>query len=123
MAFELATGDYLFEPHSSAEYSRDEDHLAHIIELLGDIPRNIAFSGKWSKDYFNKKGDLKNIQNLKPWGLFEVLREKYKWEDVKAKQFADFLTPMLEYDPAKRATAEECLQHPFLMETGDQVYD
>lgn len=56
MAFELATGDYLFEPHSSEEYSRDEDHLAHIIELLGDIPKPIAFSGKYSKDFFNKKG-------------------------------------------------------------------
>ena len=31
MAFELATGDYLFEPHSGDDYSRDEDHLAHII--------------------------------------------------------------------------------------------
>ena len=35
MAFELATGDYLFEPHSGENYSRDEDHIAHIIELLG----------------------------------------------------------------------------------------
>lgn len=56
MAFELATGDYLFEPHSSAEYSRDEDHLAHVIELLGDIPRNIAYSGRYSKEFFTKKG-------------------------------------------------------------------
>ena len=31
MAFELATGDYLFEPHSGDDYTRDEDHLAHII--------------------------------------------------------------------------------------------
>ena len=38
MAFELATGDFLFEPHPGASYSKDEDHLAHIIELLGDIP-------------------------------------------------------------------------------------
>jgi hypothetical protein len=37
-AFELATGDYLFEPHSGSTYSRDEDHLAHVIELLGSIP-------------------------------------------------------------------------------------
>merc|ERR1719510_1456084 len=29
MAFELATGDYLFEPHSGEDYTRDEDHLAH----------------------------------------------------------------------------------------------
>ena len=37
MAFELATGDYLFEPHSGDDYSRDEDHLAHIIgEEMGE---------------------------------------------------------------------------------------
>jgi serine/threonine protein kinase len=39
MAFELATGDYLFDPHNGSNgdsfYSRDEDHLAHIVELLG----------------------------------------------------------------------------------------
>ena len=31
MDFELATGDYLFEPHSGDYYSRDEDHIAHMI--------------------------------------------------------------------------------------------
>lgn len=56
-AFELATGDYLFEPHSGEDYTRDEDHLAHIIELLGRIPREIALSGKYSKDFFNKRGN------------------------------------------------------------------
>ena len=43
-----APGDYLFEPHSGEDYSRDEDHLAHIIELAGHIPRNIAMSGTTS---------------------------------------------------------------------------
>ena len=56
MAFELATGDYLFEPHSGDEYTRDEDHLAHIIELCGNIPANIALSGKYSKHLFRKNG-------------------------------------------------------------------
>ena len=40
------SGDYLFEPHSGEEYTRDEDHLAHIIELAGQIPRTIALSGE-----------------------------------------------------------------------------
>ena len=52
----MATGDYLFEPHSGADYSRDEDHLAHVIELLGKIPKHIALSGKYSKEFFDKKG-------------------------------------------------------------------
>ena len=57
-AFELATGDYLFEPHSGEDYSRDEDHLAHIIELAGPIPRNIALAGKYSREFFNRKGNI-----------------------------------------------------------------
>lgn len=114
MAFELATGDYLFEPHSGEDYSRDEDHLAHIIELLGEIPKRIALSGKKSKMYFNKKGELKHITRLKPWGLYEVLTEKYDWSPREAREFEEFLTPMLEFDPSMRATAAECLKHPWL---------
>lgn len=55
-AFEMATGDYLFEPHSGEDYSRDEDHLAHIIELMGPIPKHIALSGKYSREFFTKRG-------------------------------------------------------------------
>ena len=50
-------GDYLFEPHSGEDYSRDEDHLAHIIELCGHIPPNIALAGKYSKHLFRKNGE------------------------------------------------------------------
>lgn len=114
MAFELATGDYLFEPHSGEDYSRDEDHLAHIIELLGEIPRHIAFSGRYSREFFNKRGELRHISNLKPWGLYEVLTEKYDWSPSDAQAFADFLLPMLAYDPATRAKASDCLRHPWL---------
>lgn len=114
MAFELATGDYLFEPHSGDGYTRDEDHLAHIIELLGDIPKRIAASGKYSKVFFNKKGELRNITGLKPWGLVSVLTEKYEWSQGDAEEFADFLKPMLDFDPNRRATAYECLQHLWL---------
>ncbi|KYM82291.1 Serine/threonine-protein kinase spk-1, partial [Atta colombica] len=114
MAFELATGDYLFEPHNGKDYCRDEDHLAHIIELLGEIPRRIALSGKNSRIYFNRKGELKHITGLKPWGLYEVLTEKYEWTPSEAREFAEFLIPMLEFNPSMRATAAECLKHPWL---------
>uniref|UniRef100_H0YXL8 non-specific serine/threonine protein kinase n=1 Tax=Taeniopygia guttata TaxID=59729 RepID=H0YXL8_TAEGU len=83
MAFELATGDYLFEPHSGEDYSRDE-------------------------------GELRHITKLKPWSLFDVLVEKYGWPHEDAAQFTDFLIPMLEMVPEKRASAGECLRHPWL---------
>jgi serine/threonine-protein kinase SRPK1 len=114
MAFELATGDYLFESYSGQDYTRDEDHLAHIIELLGEIPRRIAMSGKHSRQFFNKKCELRHITELKPWGLFEVLTEKYDWSDTEAQEFTSFLLPMLDFDPNRRATAAECLKHPWL---------
>lgn len=114
MAFELATGDYLFEPHSGENYCRDEDHIAHIIELLGPIPKKIIMSGTLSHFVFNKKGDLRHISGLKPWGLDEVLIQKYEWSVEDASAFADFLRPMLDFDPDKRATANECLAHSWL---------
>ncbi|KAM7006876.1 SRSF protein kinase 1b isoform 1-T1 [Tautogolabrus adspersus] len=114
MAFELATGDYLFEPHSGEDYSRDEDHIALIIELLGKVPRKLTLAGKYSKEFFTKKGDLRHITKLKPWGLFEVLVEKYEWSKDEAYNFSSFLLPMLDLVPERRATAAQCLTHPWL---------
>ncbi|XP_065314012.1 SRSF protein kinase 3-like isoform X2 [Gordionus sp. m RMFG-2023] len=117
MAFELATGDYLFEAHSGKDYSRDEDHIALIIELLGHIPSSIALGGKYSKELFNKQGRLKRITNLRPYSLFDLLTNKYDWDSTCAREFSDFLLPMLHCDSSKRATAGECLVHPWFSDT------
>uniref|UniRef100_A0A0S7EFX9 non-specific serine/threonine protein kinase n=1 Tax=Poeciliopsis prolifica TaxID=188132 RepID=A0A0S7EFX9_9TELE len=114
MAFELATGDYLFEPHSGEDYSRDEDHIALITELLGKVPRKVVAAGKFSREFFSKKGELRHITKLKPWSLFDVLVEKYGWSHEDAGHFTQFLLPMLEMVPEKRASAGECLNHPWL---------
>uniref|UniRef100_A0A8K9UL14 non-specific serine/threonine protein kinase n=1 Tax=Oncorhynchus mykiss TaxID=8022 RepID=A0A8K9UL14_ONCMY len=114
MAFELATGDYLFEPHSGEDYSRDEDHIALIMELLGKVPRKVVAAGKYSREFFSKKGELRHITKLKPWSLFDVLVEKYGWAPEDAGHFTHFLLPMLEMVPEKRASAGDCLSHPWL---------
>jgi len=124
MTFELATGDYLFDPKAAEEYSRDEDHLALYIELLGRIPRKLIERGKHSKQYFTRNGELKHIKSLRFWGLDDVLKKKYKMNPVAARNFASFLMPMLNLDPEKRATAEELLQHPWLRgEPGTDMSD
>nr|XP_057909932.1 SRSF protein kinase 2-like [Doryrhamphus excisus] len=114
MAFELATGDYLFDPQSGATFSRDEDHIAHIIELLGALPSQFALSGKKYKIFFNQKGQLRHISKLKPWSLLEILLDKYEWAEDEAAQFSSFLLTMLRLQPEKRATAAQCLQHPWI---------
>lgn len=113
----MATGDYLFDPHSGENYSRDEDHLAHIIELLGSIPANLIMRGKHGLKYFTSYGALRHITKLKTWSLFHVLVEKYDWNVDDARQFADFLHPMLEFNPLLRSTAAQCLLHPWLDDT------
>ncbi|RWW45952.1 hypothetical protein BHE74_00048190 [Ensete ventricosum] len=98
MAFELATGDMLFAPKSGQGYSEDE----------------IATTGSRSKDYFDRYGDLKRIKRLKFWPLDQLLVEKYKFTEADAREFAEFLCPLLDFAPEKRPTAEQCLRHPWL---------
>lgn len=40
--------------------------------------------------------------------------EKYRFKEVEAQDLTDFLLPMLEWDPQKRATAQQMLSHPWL---------
>jgi serine/threonine protein kinase len=63
-------------------------------------------------------GRLLHIQTLKPWSLLEVLTQKYEWPFEKAKSFASFLIPMLAFEQDERATARDCLQHPWI--TGEK---
>lgn len=52
MIFELITGDFLFEPRKGASYGKTDDHLAQMMELLGPMPKNFAFSGKQFDNFF-----------------------------------------------------------------------
>jgi len=117
MVFELITGDYLFDPQSGTKYGKDDDHIAQIIELLGPFPKSLCLSGKWSQEIFNRKGELRNIHRLRHWALPDVLKEKYHFKEDEAKRIADFLTPMLELIPEKRANAGGMAGHLWLEDT------
>ena len=114
MIFELITGDFLFEPRKGHNFDKDDDHLAQMMEILGKMPKNIAFSGRLSKRFFDKTGHLLKIRGLQHWPLKKVLMEKYRFVESEAESLADFLLPMLEWYPEKRATAKEMLDHPWL---------
>jgi serine/threonine-protein kinase SRPK3 len=127
-------GDYLFDPASGARYTKDDDHIAQVIELLGEIPTSIASSGKYSHEFFNRRGSshlflyysfssssivqttgkLRHIDKLRYWPLASVLHDKYLFPKDEAEAIATFLTPMLHVDPRKRATAAELAHHNWL---------
>jgi serine/threonine-protein kinase SRPK3 len=115
LIFELLTGgDYLFDPQSGAKYSKDDDHIAQIIELLGEFPRSVAFAGKYSGEFFNRRGELRHIHKLRFWPVEDVLHDKYLLGRSDAEIISSFLTPMLRLNPEKRAKASEMVHHAWL---------
>ncbi|KAL3940916.1 MAG: hypothetical protein SGBAC_004629 [Bacillariaceae sp.] len=114
MTFELLTGDLLFDPRAGDDYDRDEDHLAMFQELLGKMPKKLALEGKYSKQFFDKKGNLKHIKTLKFWPIQDVLVEKYHYAKEDAQAVADFVTPLLDFDPKSRSTALDALRSKWL---------
>ena len=114
IVFELATGDYLFSPRKGETYSKNDDHIAKFIRMLGKMPKNFALSGDYSYKYFNRKGEMRRIHNIPKIPLKMVLMMKYHFKEKEAQALSDFLMPMLEYLPEKRASARELLNHPWL---------
>ncbi|KAJ5110471.1 Protein kinase dsk1 [Penicillium argentinense] len=117
MVFELITGDYLFDPQSGTKYGKDDDHIAQIIELLGPFAKSQCLSGKWSQEIFNRKGELRNIHRLRHWALPEVLREKYHYTVEESMRISEFLLPMLDLSPEKRANAGGMASHEWMNDT------
>ncbi len=115
IVFELLTGDYLFDPKADpGRHTRNEDHLALIIELLGSLPKKLTSEGTQSKQYFTKRGDLINIKSLEEWPLQEVLTQKYHVHPRDSDLLCAFLLPMLSVNPSTRATASEALASEWL---------
>ena len=55
--FELLTAEFLFDPHGQGEsFTKDDDHMAQIIELMGDFPLETKMGGKYSRELFDHTG-------------------------------------------------------------------
>ncbi|KAL6452260.1 dsk1 Protein kinase dsk1 [Candida maltosa Xu316] len=104
--FELITSDYLFSPADGRTYSKDDDHIAQIIELVGP---SAVEDMKLLKRNLSMK-----IKNLNFWGLKEVLVQKYHVEESEAELISSFLMPMLKVNPCERESPENLLKHPWL---------
>uniref|UniRef100_T1J138 non-specific serine/threonine protein kinase n=1 Tax=Strigamia maritima TaxID=126957 RepID=T1J138_STRMM len=102
MAFELATGDYLFpfnRDYDDRSLRQDQSHLALIVQLLGDVPKQLAPKSKLFRKLLTREGKLRRSSNLETIGLFKLLTETYEWDVEEAEKFSDFLLPMLAIDP------------------------
>ncbi|KAH8828629.1 kinase-like domain-containing protein [Flagelloscypha sp. PMI_526] len=115
LVFELLTAEYLFDPQEYTElFTKDDDHMAQIIELIGDFPVEVKMGGKYSREIFDHTGALRYIKTLKPWPLHEVMNRKYGWSEVDSALFSNFALPMLAPDMHQRVHARDIINHPWL---------
>jgi serine/threonine-protein kinase SRPK3 len=113
--FELLTAEYLFDPHGRGElFTKDDDHMAQIMELMGDFPLEAKMGGKYSRELFEHSGALRYIKSLKPWPLHCVMVEKYLFTTSEATALCNFLEPMLAVDQRERKEARDCVDHAWL---------
>lgn len=125
MAYELAVRDYLFNPifdDSQSETDENKDmfdaiHLSLIEDILNvEIPQDWAREGKHYENLY-EDGELikRHNEDLVPGErrIYQQLlsRGLSEWD---AAELDAFLSPMLEIIPARRPSAEELLQSPFL---------
>ncbi|KIY51324.1 kinase-like protein [Fistulina hepatica ATCC 64428] len=115
VVFELLTAEYLFDPQSQGDlFTKDDDHMAQIIELLGDFEVEAKMGGKYSRELFDHNGSLRYIKSLKPWPLKSVMMQKYLYTEQHAKALCEFLEPMLVVDFKHRRNARDMVDHPWL---------
>ncbi|MBD53392.1 MAG: hypothetical protein CL450_08935 [Acidimicrobiaceae bacterium] len=123
IVFEVFCNNVLFDPSASNHYSArstashesslrsNHEQLALMSEILGKFPKRFA---KKHREYFNNKGFLKNLGEIKKIDMRVVMIAECDLTPQMASDLYEFLKGMLMYTPRLRSSAEACLQHPFL---------
>uniref|UniRef100_A0A8C7YMX1 dual-specificity kinase n=1 Tax=Oryzias sinensis TaxID=183150 RepID=A0A8C7YMX1_9TELE len=107
---ELHTGYPLFPGESEVE------QIACIMEVLGMPPNDFVQSASRRKLFFDSKGNPRNITNSK--GKKRRPNSKELSASLKTTDplFLEFIKGCLTWDPTKRMTPDEGLQHQWILE-------
>ena len=114
IVFELVTGDFLFQPEKGETFTKNDDHVAKFIQTLGKMPKNFAKRGEYYNKFFTKEGKMRRVKEIKHISIKDILVKKYHFKEFEAQALSEFLLPMLEFYPERRASARELLRHPWL---------
>ncbi|KAI9826764.1 MAG: hypothetical protein M1826_006559 [Phylliscum demangeonii] len=110
----------------------DDDHLLNMTDVLGDLPESLFRT--WARAHYYFGPNRKLINSMVGWswrwrnrapGVVKVVKDETledtfhknrpaHMSDDDERLGISFLRDMLQYEPSKRATASELLQHPWL---------
>uniref|UniRef100_A0A8C4NMG3 dual-specificity kinase n=1 Tax=Dicentrarchus labrax TaxID=13489 RepID=A0A8C4NMG3_DICLA len=107
---ELYTGYPLFPGESEVE------QIACIMEVLGMPPNDFVQSASRRRLFFDSKGNPRNITNSKGKKRRPNSKELSAAMKTNDALFLDFIKRCLTWDPTKRMTPDEGLQHEWILE-------
>lgn len=113
--FEFLTGLVLFNPSRSDFVSRNRFHVFEFINKVGVVPQHIIEQSPKRDLFFKSSGFIKGFSDLKIEPVWDELITKLQGRltDSEIWTTVDLMMKMLEYDPEKRFSAKECLEHPW----------
>ncbi|CAH9106253.1 unnamed protein product [Cuscuta epithymum] len=115
---ELCTGESLFQTHDNLE------HLAMMERVLGPLPDHMVQQANRGAEKYFKRSRLnwpqgavsrESIRSVKKLDRLQdlVLRQVESSRSSLSSSLIDLLQGLLKFDPSKRLTAKEALNHPF----------
>lgn len=115
--FELLTGYRLFYINEDDKYvNKDLHHLYVLEKIVGPVPLDMKLKSKRLNWLFDSKRDyhIKNVDYFDYVGLEHILQYQHLFSENETSEIANFLRAIFVYDPAKRPSAHELLEHPWL---------
>lgn len=115
IVYELLTGFILFEPEIQPA-TKDIHHLFLMEKLLGPMPVNFKKQSKRRDFLFDSKRNyhIKNTKEFQQYPLKDRLIKQFMFNENDAEACSEFILACLVYNPKKRPSAAQLLDHPWL---------
>ena len=118
--FEVITGEYLFDiDKNKKSIEKDREHIHQMYEMFGKMPRKMTDECDFSEDLFDSKGRILKHKQCNYTNLKTELIEEYNIDSEKADILSNLLGNMFKYDPKERYSANDCLNHPWFRNNGN----